>query len=143
MSKFRSFAVWILEMLCEAVGTTLWMGLLAFLQYGPDRSQHTYPYGYLGVIVGVSGVVLLEFTLTGYLLTTLLLALSLPRRQWLAYPSASSGLYFIHSSIFFVLAGNRLLNKDNLAIQVGGACIAFMLTSFGDRLRRVRPSATR
>ncbi len=134
MSKIRSFVVWVFEMLCEAIGTTLWMAILALTKYGPDRGH--YPYGHAGVLFGVSSWVLIEFAITGYLLTTLLAAQFLPRARWFFYPLASFGLYLIHSGIFFVLAGNRLLNKENLTIQVGGACIAFGLTLIGDRFRR-------
>ena len=35
MSKLRSFAVWVFEMLCEAIGTTAWMAILARIHDGP------------------------------------------------------------------------------------------------------------
>jgi hypothetical protein len=136
MSKLRSFVVWVFEMLCETIGTTTWMAILALIQYGPDHGH--YPYGYIGVLLGISWVVLIEFALTGYLLTTLLAAQFLPRDRWFYYPLASFGLYLIHSGIFFALAGNRLLDKQNLTIQIGGACIAFGLTLIGDHFRKIK-----
>ena len=80
-------------------------------------------------------MVLIEFALTGYLITTLLAAQFVPRQRWFFYPSASSSLYLIHSGIFFIAGGNRLLDKQNLAIQIGGASIAFAVTVVGDRMR--------
>jgi hypothetical protein len=133
MSKLRSFIVWVFEMLCEAIGTTTWMAILALIKYGPDHGH--YPHGYTGVLFGISSMVLIEFALTGYLLTTLLAAQFLPRDRWFLYPLASFVLYLIHSGIFFVAAGNRLLDKENLTIQIGGASIAFGLTLIGDHFR--------
>ena len=83
----------------------------------------------------MSAFVLIEFAITGYLLTTVISALYLPRRQRFLYPSVSAGLYLIHSGIFFVAVGNHLLDKQNLSIQIGGACITFALTFIGDRMR--------
>jgi len=136
MSTKRSFAVWLLEMLCEAAGTTLWMATLALIQYGPDHGH--YPYGYAGVLVGISSVVLIEFALTGYVVTTLLSALLIPRLYRYLYPSVCFGLYLIHSEIFFIGAGNRMFEKSNLAVQIGGACLAFAITLAGDRFRQFR-----
>jgi len=133
MSRLRSFVVWVFEMLCESIGTTIWMAILALIQYGPDRGH--YAHGYTGLLFGISSVVLIEFALTGYLLTTLLAAQFLPRDRWFFYPLASFGLYLIHSEIFFAFSGNRLLDREDLAIQIGGACIAFGLTLAGDHFR--------
>jgi hypothetical protein len=133
MSKLRSFVVWVFEMLCEAIGTTIWMAILALIKFGPDRGH--YPLGYTGLLFGISSVVLIEFALTGYLLTTLLAAQFFPRNRWFLYPSVSFGLYLIHSGIFFAFSGNRLLDKEDLTIQIGGSCIAFGLTLIGDRFR--------
>ena len=137
MSKFRSFGVWLLEMISEAVGTTLWMAVLALIQFGPDHSH--YPYGYAGVLVGISSVVLIEFAITGYLLTTLLSALFVPRNHRYLYPAISLSLYLIHSEIFFIAAGNRMFVSNNLAIQLGGGCIAFAVTLAGDHMRHSKP----
>jgi hypothetical protein len=133
MSKLRSFVVWVFEMLCEALGTTAWMVILPRIQYGPDHSH--YRYGYAGILFGLSSVVLIEFALTGYLATTLLAAQFLPRDRWFFYPVASFGLYLIHSGIFFGLLGKRILDRQDLTIQIGGACIAFGLTLIGDHFR--------
>lgn len=132
----RSFAVWLLEILCEAAGTTLWMAILALIQYGPDRGH--YPYGYIGVLVGISAVVLIEFALTGYVVTTLLSALLISHHRRYLYPSVCFSLYLIHSEIFFLAVGNRMYEKSNLAIQLGGACLAFAITLAGDCFRQTR-----
>ena len=121
-------------MLCEAIGTTTWMAILALIKYGPDHGH--YPHGYTGVLFGISSVVLIEFALTGYLLTTLLAAQFLHRDRWFLYPLVSFGLYLIHSEIFFAFTGNGMLDRQDLTIQIGGACIAFGLTIIGDHFRK-------
>jgi hypothetical protein len=131
MSKRRSFAVWVFEILCEAVGTTMWITALAFLTATPGLLNDLS----FRLVFGVSAMVLIEFAVTGYLLTTILSALYLPRRHRFLYPLATFGLYLIHSGIFFVGVGNRILDKHNLSIQIGGACIAFALTTVGEHLR--------
>jgi hypothetical protein len=133
MSKMRSLAVWLLEILCQAAGTTIWVAILALVKYGPDHSH--YRYGYAGLLVGISSMVLIEFALTGYLVTTLLSAQFLPHRARYLYPSVCSALYLIHSEIFFAGVGNRFIDKENLAIQVGGACMTFAVAFIGDRFR--------
>ena len=134
MNKLRSFFVWVFEMICEAIGTTAWMAILALIKYGPDHGH--YPHGYTGLLFGISSVVLLEFALTGYLLTTLLASQFLPRDRWFLYPLVSFGLYLIHSEIFFAFAGNQMLDREDLIIQIGGACIAFGFTLIGDHFRK-------
>jgi hypothetical protein len=137
MSKMRSSAVWLAEVLCEAVGTALWMVLLARITFGPDHSQGHYPYGWPGALVGMSGMVLIAFALTGYLLTTLLAALFVPHRQKYTYPVVCFSLYLIHSEIYFVALGNRMFKSRFLVgIQVGGARLAFAITLAADRFRR-------
>ena len=138
MSKLRSFAVWVFEMLCEAIGTTAWMAILARIHDGPDHGHDLY--GYIQLLFGLTSVVLIEFALTGYLLTTLLAALFLPRDRWFFYPLTSFGLYLVHSRMFFASAGNRLFEGKDRTIQIGGACIAFGLTLIGDHLRRSKPA---
>jgi hypothetical protein len=133
MSKKRSVAVWVFEMLCEAIGTTLWILALAFIFSGPGLHNDLS----FRLIFGMSVFVLMEFTVTGYLLTTVISALYLPRRQRFLYPSISAGLYLFHSGIFFIGVGNHILDKQNLSIQIGGACITFALTLIGDRLRGI------
>jgi hypothetical protein len=139
MSKGLSFVVWIFEMLCEAVTTTIWMAILALIQFGPDRGHYPYPYGYAGALFGISAMVFIEFALTGYLLTTLLAAQFLPRARWFSYPLVSLCLYLMHSTLFFTLLGNRVLDRHDLAIQVGGGGMAFLLTAVGDRYRKRSP----
>jgi hypothetical protein len=134
MSKSRGLAIWLLEMFCEAVGTTLWIAALAFIFIRESPPLHNDLS--IRIIVGISAVVLMEFALTGYLLTTALAALYLPRTQRILYPLISGVLYLIHSTIFFVGAGNHILDKQNLSIQIGGACIAVGVTLTGDRLRQ-------
>jgi hypothetical protein len=94
-----------------------------------------------GVFVSISSMVLIEFAFTGYVVTTLLSALLIPRRRRYLYPPVSFGLYLIHSEIFFVAAGNRMFEKSNLAIQIGGACLAFAITLAGDHFRQFRATS--
>jgi hypothetical protein len=131
MSKRRSFAIWVFEMVCEAVGTCLWITAAAFIYADPGLHNDLS----FRLIFGISAFVLIEFALTGYLLTTVISALYLPRRQRFLYPLVSGSLYLIHSGIFFVAVGNHVFDKHNLFIQVGGASITFAVTLVGDRLR--------
>jgi peptidoglycan/LPS O-acetylase OafA/YrhL len=134
MSKLGSFVVWACEMLCEAVGTSLWIAILALTKYGLDHGN--YSYGYTALLFGIGSMVIIEFAMTGYLLTTLLAAQFLARHRWFFYPLASFGLYLIHSEIFFAFSGNGLLDKHDMTIQFGGACIAFGVTVLGNHLRQ-------
>ena len=131
MSKRSSFAVWVFEVICEALGTALWITALALIESEPGaRSEMSFR-----LIFGMSFMVLIEFAVTGYLFTTLGAALYLPRTYRFLYPLLSSTLYLIHSEIFFLSLGNRILDVHNLSIQIGGACSAFALTLAGDYLR--------
>ena len=50
------------------------------------------------------------------------------------YPYACAGLYLLHSTIFFVAAGNPLLRVEDLEIQFPGAILALACTWGGNRL---------
>lgn len=111
MSKRRSFAIWVFEVICEALGTALWITALALIENEPDaRSEMSFR-----LIFGMSFMLLITYKFL--------------------YPLLSSTLYLIHSEIFFLVLGNRILDVHNLSIQIGGACSAFALTLAGDYLR--------
>jgi hypothetical protein len=131
MTKTRSMAVWLGETLSEAVSTTILMTVLAFIE--AERPIHNDLS--FRLFAGMSVFVLLEFAITGYLVTTAIAAFFLPLRGRFLYPAACSCLYLLHSEIFFVGVGNPWFYKRNVVIQVGGAFLAFMLTLLGDRMR--------
>lgn len=131
MTKTRSMAVWLGETSSEAVSTTLLMTVLAFTE--AERPIHNDLS--FGLFAGMSAVVLIEFAITGYLVTTAIAALVLPQRGKYLYPTACFLLYLLHSEVFFVGAGNPWFYNRNAIIQLGGALLAFMLTLVGDRLR--------
>jgi hypothetical protein len=121
----------VFELICEALGTALWITALALIEAEPGaRNQLSFR-----LIFGMSSIMLIEFAVTGYLFTTLVAALYLPRTYRFSYPLLSGALYLIHSEIFFIGLGNRILDVHNLLIQIGGACITFALTLAGDYLR--------
>ena len=90
--------------------------------------------GYIGGFFVLTFIVLLYFGLMGYLITTLLIALYQPRNRRYSYPLASFALYVVHSTPLLYLAPTDGW-RHNIPIQIGGACIAFVVTFAGDRLR--------
>ena len=137
VDKKRSSIVWLAEISCEALGTALWLQLLGLLRFRSERLQLPRYDEWLKIVVGTGAMVLIEFVLTGYVLTTLLAALFLPRRNFCFYPAVCSGLYLIHSAIFLIALGNHIFESGFfIAFQLGGACLTFLITLAGDRLRR-------
>jgi hypothetical protein len=135
--KLRSFTIWIFEILGEAIGTTLCMAIL--MEIMDNNPYSTFSFTELGRFLLVMPVIVLWFFgVLGYLVTTLLAALYLPRCRWYLYPLVSFALYLAHSTAFYLAGGWSLLHWDrlNLAIQIGGSITAFLLTCYGDRLRR-------
>jgi hypothetical protein len=129
----RKLAVWVLEILSEAIGTCLIFIAFAFLQFRHEEP----PLGNdlsLYKLFGISIVVLIEFTMTGYLATTLISRFALRGKVQRLYPYACAGLYLLHSTIFFVAAGNPLLRVEDLEIQFPGAILALACTWGGNRL---------
>jgi hypothetical protein len=130
MQRLKRFVVWLLEMICGALGTGLVLFVLAFVEAAPG-SRNDFS---IRMVLGMSAVVLTEFVLTGYLVTTAIFGIGLrDKGRWL-YPAVTAVLYLIHSSIFFVGAGNPLLLKRDLIIQCGGACLASGCAWMGNSL---------
>ena len=84
MTQTRSTALWLGETLSEAVSTTVLMTVLAFAE--AERPIHNDLS--FRLFAGVSAVVLIEFAMTGYLVTTAIAALFLPQRGKYFYPAA-------------------------------------------------------
>jgi hypothetical protein len=133
VKTIKKLTVWGLEIGAEALGTCLIMVGIAFVEF-----RHEVPPLHndltLSKFVGISLFILIEFAVTGYLATTLISKFILRggQRRW--YPYVCAGLFLIHSTIFFVGAGNRLLEGDNLAIQLAGACVTLVCTWVGNQL---------
>ena len=85
-------------------------------------------------VLGISLFVLFEFAITGYLATTLISRFVLRGRLQNWYPYVCAGLYLLHSTIFFVGAGNPIQRSDDLAIQVCGAVLTAACTWGGNQL---------
>lgn len=126
-------AIWVFEIAAEALGTCLIFIAMAFLQFG-----HEVPALHndltLSKAVGLTLFILIEFALTGYLATTLISRFALRGRWQRFYPYVCAGLYLLHSTIFFVLAGNSLLRTSNLLMQLAGACLTLACSWGGNRL---------
>jgi hypothetical protein len=126
-------AIWVLEIVAEALGTYLIMIAMAFLEF-----RHDVPPLHndltLSKVVGLTLFILIEFALTGYLATTLISRFALRGRMERFYPYVCAGLYLLHSTIFFVAAGNSLFRSYDLVIQLGGACLTLACTCGGNRL---------
>ena len=125
--------IWVLEIVAEALGTCLIIIAMAFLEFHrevpPLHNDLT-----LSKVVGITLFILIEFALTGYLATTLISRFALRGRMQRFYPYVCAGLYLLHSTIFFVAAGNSLFRRDDLIIQLSGACLAYACTWSGNRL---------
>jgi hypothetical protein len=126
----RRFVAWLIEMAGDAFGTCLILIALAFWEATPGTRNDLSGR----MILGISAVVLIEFAMTGYLVTTAMFGLGFRNRGRIFYPAISALLYLVHSSIFFVAVGNHLFDRRNLVIQISGACLAFACAFLGNRL---------
>jgi hypothetical protein len=121
-------------MLALSVGTCLTMVVFWTVQEAYGGRSYSFHESDLWILPGVALMILFEFGVTGYLVTTLISRFALRGKwQWL-YPGVSAVLYLIHSAIFFVGSGNSIFRRDDLMIQFGGACVAFLCGWFGNRL---------
>ncbi|WP_263382189.1 hypothetical protein [Granulicella arctica] len=119
--------IWVLEIVASALGTCIIFVATAFLQFGHETPPWHNDLTLLKVI-GLTLVILMEYALTGYLATTLIARFSMRGRLQRFYPYVCAGLYLIHSTIFFVLAGNSSFRTSDLILQVAGACATFAST---------------
>jgi hypothetical protein len=128
----KRMCVSLLEMFCEAAGTTFVMLALSLIEAG----QVTKGDLALGPIFGITIAILFYFTLTGYVLTIGIVGTFFRSKSEWVNPVASALLYLVHSTIFFAGVGNRVGNwgRDNLAIQLCGAVVAFVCGYLGNRL---------
>ena len=121
--------VWSLEILGEVLGTCLILIAMALLTSDGYQNDLT-----LTRVLGISIFVVIEFAVTGYLVTTLICRFALRRKRRRLYPSACALLYLLHSTIFFVALGNSPFTVQNWIIQLTGACVTFGCTWSGNRL---------
>ena len=112
--------IWALEIVAEAMGTCLIMIAMTFLEF-----RHDVPPLHIDLtlskVVGFTLFILIEFALTGYLATTLISRFALRGRMQRFYPYVCAGPYLLHSTIFFVAAGNSLFRRGLLDRQRGEA----------------------
>jgi hypothetical protein len=133
LSAAIKLSVWLLEIVSEAVGTCLILIFFAFFQFRHEEPPLGNDLSWYKV-AGISAVVLIEFAMTGYLATTLISRFALRGRMQRLYPYACAGLYLLHSTIFFVAAGNPLLRVEDLQIQLPGAVMTLAFSWGGNRL---------
>ncbi len=125
--------VWVIETLGEAVGTCLILVIFAFFQFRHEEPPLGNDLSFYKVI-GISVFVLIEFAMTGYLVTTLISRFALRGKAQQSYPLVCAGLYLLHSTIFFVGGGNSFMRKDDLIIQLCGAILTLACSWGGNRL---------
>ena len=133
----KKLTIWSLEIGAEALGTSLTMLGVGYVEFRGMGSTH------LGRDLVDSAKVsvgrFFYFALTGYLATTLILRVSVrgSRQRW--DPSGCAVLYLIHSTIFFLGAGNSIFRGWDWAIQVPGSCLTLLCAWSGNRLVRTGP----
>jgi len=132
-SAATKFGIWVLEILMEAVGTCLVLIFFAFFQFRHEEPPLGNDLSFYKVL-GISVFVLIEFAATGYLATTLISRFVLRGKIQRLYPYVCAALYLIHSTIFFIAAGNPLLRRDDWIIQICGALLALACTWGGNQL---------
>ena len=129
----RKLGVWALEIIGEAIGTCLILTAFAFIQFRHQKPPLHNDFS-LQMFFGISLFVLIEFAITGYVVTTFVLRFALRGSVRQLYPYACACLYLLHSTIFFVALGNPLLRVEDLEIQFAGAVLALACTWVGNRL---------
>jgi len=132
-SAVSKLGVWVLEIVSQAIGTCLIVIAFAFFQFRHEEPPLGNDLSWYKV-AGISTVVLIEFAMTGYLATTFISRFALRGKVQRLYPYACAVLYLLHSTIFFVAAGNPLLRVEDLEIQFPGAILALACTWVGNRL---------
>ena len=133
MQTADRLVAWLLETLCIAIGTSLFMGVLELTHDWKSSLEPHNPLLALAGFLVLVPIVIFYFGLTGYLFTTAYAAVKLrTKAKWL-YPSTAAILYIIHSQVLFLGMGNTLISRNTI-ISVGGACIAFGCGLCGNRL---------
>ena len=126
--------VWLLEMLTLSVGTCLIMAVLWMVQEAYSGHVNPFRRSDMPILLGAALVILFYFGITGYLATTLIFRFVLRRKGIRFYPYVCAGLYFVHSTIFFVGVGNSIFRRDDLIIQFCGSGVALLCAWSGNKL---------
>jgi hypothetical protein len=125
---------WLFEILCEAIGTCLIMGLIAQMtNRDPFLEPHNPFLAVAGFLVAVP-IVLFYFGLTGYLFTTAYAAFKWRGKSKWFYPSAAGLLYVVHSQVLLFGVNGRSEPWDDILISVLGGCMTFGCAAAGNRL---------
>jgi hypothetical protein len=126
-------SIWVLELVVEALGTCLILFAMAVVEFRYEHPPLNNDLS-LSKVFGIVVFIMFEFAMTGYLATTLISRFALRGNMQRFYPPVCAGLYLLHSSIFFIAAGNSLFRRSDLIIQLGGACLTLACTWGGNRL---------
>lgn len=117
----KRLTIWAAEIISQAV----LIGLLLIGLFGYD--QHAFGRD----LLGLTGLILIMFFMTGYLATTAIArAVWKVRRPWL-YSVIASALFLIHFEVLSIAVGGAYAPRDRVRIRMAGACIAFLSTLAG------------
>jgi len=116
----KRLAVWFVETSLEV----LLLGLALMALFGHD--QHAFGRS---LVAYATGIVLVSFT-TGYLLTTAVARGAWRGQKWWSYSTVATGLFFVHSQIYFMVSGGST-RSEKLSMQIAGCCIVFACTLAG------------
>ena len=134
MSIQRRLTAWALEIFCEALGTVV---ILMAVVTAPTDYRHLVHEFQLSQFAGITFAVLAMFGMTGYVVTTGLVAAWWRTLGYWFYPAMSALLYVIHSQFFFWSSGG--LNwRERWLISSFGACLAFSCAWIGNAVMKRR-----
>lgn len=117
----RSF-VWLLEVLATAI----LMGPILYLASGIGG-----PLSEIAAYQALTGVLMI---MSGYVLTSAILAVVLARAHILSYPSALAALWLVHIQV--LSSGISMLDLRNFHIKAAGACVVFICGLAGSHFSR-------
>jgi hypothetical protein len=125
---------WLLETICEAVGTCLIWGIV-FVAGNTDPYLHPHnPFFAVFDFLVLVPVVLLYFGITGYVFTTAFAAVRWRGNGKWFYPIIAALLYILHSQILFLGLNGLHEPLELVLISIFGACITFGCAAAGNRL---------
>lgn len=117
----KRLAIWAAEIILQAV----LVGLLLIGLFGYE------PHDFGRDLLGLTGLILIMFFMTGYLATTAISrAVWRGRKPWL-YSIIASALFLIHFEVLNISVGGAYEPRDRVRIRMAGACIAFLSTLAG------------
>jgi len=136
MLILKRLTVWLLEVACEAVGTSLILIILVFTLQASGQPGKIRLDAALKLATTTPSVILAMFILSGYVFTTALAACTLRGRGRWVYPGTAAALFIIHSTIVRFVIPTGLSLPELLTVQVAGSCFTFICAYLGNGLMR-------